>query len=126
MKEVEGMEFSIGKIDHIQVAAPKGGEAEARQFYSEVLDMKEIEKPGPLKGRGGVWFEFGSFQLHVGIDEPFVPAKKAHPAFKVAGYEALQKHLTAQGVEFRTDDSIRGVERFFVFDPFGNRLEFLK
>lgn len=120
------MEFSIGKIDHIQVAAPKGGEAEARQFYSEVLGMKEIEKPGPLKGRGGVWFEFDSYQLHVGIDEPFVAAKKAHPAFKVAGYEALQKHFAESEVAITVDNSIPGVERFFAFDPFGNRLEFLK
>lgn len=120
------MEFSIGKIDHVQVAAPKGGEAEARQFYSEILGMKEIDKPEPLKARGGVWFEFDDFQLHVGIEEPFAPAKKAHPAFKASGFEALKKHLIERGAEVKDDDSIPGVERFFVFDPFGNRLEFLK
>lgn len=120
------MEFSIGKIDHVQVAAPKGSEAEAILFYSEVLGMKEIDKPEPLKARGGVWFEFDNFQLHVGIEEPFIPAKKAHPAFKVFGYDALRGHLEGNGIAVSVDDSIPGVERFFVFDPFGNRLEFLK
>ena len=120
------MEFSIEKIDHVQVAAPQGSEEEAIGFYSGMLGMKEVEKPQPLKARGGVWFQFGNFQLHVGIDEPFVPAKKAHPAFKVSGYDAMQKQLKEKGVEVKVDDSIPGVERFFVFDPFGNRLEFLK
>ena len=120
------MKFSISKIDHVQIAAPKEKEERTRNFYREILGMKEIEKPEPLKLRGGVWFEFGDFQLHVGVEEPFSPAKKAHPAFVVNGYEALQKHLREQDVEVKSDDSIPGVERFFVFDPFGNRLEFLK
>lgn len=120
------MEFSIGKIDHVQVAAPRDSEERAQKFYGTLLGMKEIEKPGPLKARGGVWFEFGDFQLHVGVEEPFLPAKKAHPAFVVKGFEALRNHLKDQGIEVKMDDAIPGVERFFVFDPFGNRLEFLK
>lgn len=120
------MGFSIERIDHIQVAAPAGSEAEAIGFYGGLLGMQQIDKPEPLKARGGVWFEFGSFQLHVGIEDPFVPAKKAHPAFKVSGYEEMQKQLKEKGAVLKVDDSIPGVERFFVFDPFGNRLEFLK
>lgn len=120
------MNFTIGKIDHIQVAAPKGSEAEAIGFYSGLLGMKEIDKPEPLKSRGGVWFEFDKFQLHIGVEEPFNPAKKAHPAFKVSGYDALYEHLEKKGIAVSEDDSIPGVERFFAFDPFGNRLEFLK
>lgn len=120
------MDFSIERIDHVQVAAPAGGEAEARRFYTEILGMKEMDKPEPLRARGGAWFEIGDFQLHVGIEEPFAPAKKAHPAFRVSGFEALKQHLAEQGIEGKPDDSIPGVERFFIFDPFGNRLEFLK
>lgn len=120
------MAFSIERIDHVQVAAPAGSEEEATAFYSGLLGMKQIGKPEPLRTRGGVWFEFGSFQLHVGIDDPFVPAKKAHPAFKVSGYEHMQKHLAENDLEIKVDDSLPGVERFFLFDPFGNRLEFLK
>ncbi|MDN7244915.1 VOC family protein [Planococcus shenhongbingii] len=119
------MKFTIGKIDHVQVAAPKGKEKEAFNFYAGVLGMKEVEKPDSLKGRGGAWFEFGAYQLHVGVEEPFSPAKKAHPAFKVKGFEELQQHLAAEGIEVKNDDSIPGVQRFFISDPFGNRLEFL-
>ncbi|MDN7241934.1 VOC family protein [Planococcus sp. N028] len=119
------MNFSIEKIDHVQVAAPKGTEQAAIDFYAGILGMDSIEKPASLKGRGGAWFEFGSYQLHVGIEEPFSPAKKAHPAFRVKGFEQLQRHLTASGIEVKNDDSIPGVTRFFISDPFGNRLEFL-
>ncbi|MBT2569350.1 VOC family protein [Planococcus sp. ISL-110] len=120
------MGFSILEIDHVQVAAPKGKEGIAREFYAGILGMLEVEKPEALKGRGGAWFEFGGQQLHVGVEEPFSPAKKAHPAFRVAGYDELKNCLSENGIELKEDDSILGVERFFVFDPFGNRLEFLK
>lgn len=120
------MDFSIEKIDHVQVAAPKGCEAAAREFYEGILGMEEIEKPEPLKARGGVWFGFGLYQLHVGVEENFVSAKKAHPAFIVQGAESMQRHLAANGIEFISDDSIPGMTRFFIFDPFGNRLEFIK
>lgn len=120
------MGFSILQIDHVQIAAPAGKEEAARGFYAGILGMQEIEKPEALRGRGGAWFEFGELQLHVGVEEPFSPAKKAHPAFRVAGYDDLKDYLTANKIPVKEDDSIPGVERFFVFDPFGNRLEFLK
>lgn len=120
------MSFAIEKIDHVQVAAPKGCEGEARKFYGTILGMQEIEKPEPLKARGGLWFEFGNSQLHIGVEEPFVPAKKAHPAFVVKGFEELHLYLEKSGIEVKDDTSIPGSSRFFISDPFGNRLEFLK
>ena len=123
---MEEMRFSIDRIDHVQVAAPEGGESEARRFYTGILGLNEIEKPESLKARGGVWFEFADFQLHVGVEEPFAPAKKAHPAFRVSGFEALKQYLAEKGIESKPDDSIPGVELFFISDPLGNRLEFLK
>lgn len=120
------MGFAILQIDHVQVAAPAGKEQMARDFYAGILGMQELEKPESLKGRGGAWFKFGEQQLHVGVEEPFSPAKKAHPAFRTAGYEELKDHLSANGILVKEDDSIPGIERFFIFDPFGNRLEFLK
>lgn len=125
-KEGDPMQFSIEKIDHIQVAAPKDTEQTAIDFYEGLLGMEQIEKPASLKGRGGVWFAFGSYQLHIGIEEPFSPSLKAHPAFRVSGFEQLQKHLEANEIKVKNDDSIPGVKHFFIADPFGNRLEFLK
>ena len=120
------MAFNITKIDHVQVAAPKGSEEAARSFYGRILGMKELQKPEPLQARGGAWFEFPGFQLHVGVEEPFEPAKKAHPAFVVEGFDELKAHLLENGVAVKDDTSIPGSIRFFAADPFGNRLEFLK
>jgi catechol 2,3-dioxygenase-like lactoylglutathione lyase family enzyme len=113
------------RIDHVQVAAPPGCEEAARAFYGGLLGLEEIEKPAPLRGRGGVWFRVGgAHELHVGIEEAFAPARKAHPAFAVAAAEL--DALAARLGDVRWDDDLPGVRRFYADDPFGNRLEFLE
>jgi catechol 2,3-dioxygenase-like lactoylglutathione lyase family enzyme len=76
--------MNVVGLDHVQVAAPPGCEAEARRFYGTLLGLVEIEKPELLRRRGGVWFRCGEQQLHVGVEAGFVPANKAHPAIRVA------------------------------------------
>jgi catechol 2,3-dioxygenase-like lactoylglutathione lyase family enzyme len=120
------MSFALKRIDHIQLAAPRGCEEAAREFFSGVLGLMEVEKPEELKKRGGVWFEFGTFQLHIGVEEPFAPAKKAHPAFVVDNIEDLKLQLLEKGIPFTEDDNLPGANRIHVHDPFGNRLEFLE
>jgi catechol 2,3-dioxygenase-like lactoylglutathione lyase family enzyme len=120
------MSFTFKKIDHIQLAAPKGCEEIAREFFSGILGLSEVEKPGELKKRGGAWFEFGMYQLHIGVEEPFSPAKKAHPALCVENIEDLKTHLKAKKVPFTEDDNLPGANRIHLEDPFGNRLEFLE
>lgn len=120
------MAFTIKKIDHIQLAAPKGCEVAAREFFSGILGLFEVEKPEELKKRGGVWFEFGTYQLHIGVEDPFLPAKKAHPAFVVENIEELKEHLRAKEVTFTEDDLLPGASRIHIHDPFGNRLELLE
>ena len=105
------------RLDHVQVAAPPGCEQEARAFYGGVLGLREIEKPTSLAARGGVWFE----QLHVGVEEDFRPARKAHPAFVVDDLDALAARIG----HVVWDDAIPGVRRFYAADPWGNRLEFV-
>ena len=120
--------MTITGIDHVQVAAPIGGEDDTRRFYGEVLGLVEIEKPDALKERGGVWFAAGMQQLHVGADPQFAPARKAHPAFTVPEGELseLAARLQLTGVPTAWDnESIPGVRRFHAHDPFGNRLEFI-
>jgi catechol 2,3-dioxygenase-like lactoylglutathione lyase family enzyme len=106
------------RIDHVQVAAPPGCEEEARAFYGGVLGLHEVEKPEALRGRGGVWFE----QLHVGVEQDFRPARKAHPALAVENLDALAARIG----DVEWDDAVPGVRRFYATDPFGNRLEFLQ
>jgi catechol 2,3-dioxygenase-like lactoylglutathione lyase family enzyme len=112
-------------IDHVQVAAPQGSEADARSFYGDLLGLREIEKPESLRARGGVWFEVGNQQLHVGIEAPFSPARKAHPALLVVpqDLDTLATRLTAAGRQVRWDDAISRTRRFYTEDPWGNRIE---
>lgn len=120
------MSFVFQSIDHVQLAAPKGSESIARAFYGEILGFTEVEKPELLKKRGGVWFAFGSYQIHIGIEEPFAPAKKAHPAFKIENLDALKVHLSKSDVSFVVDTDLPGANRIYVNDPFGNRIEILE
>lgn len=113
-------------IDHVQLAAPKGSEADARTFFGRLLGLEEIEKPAGLRSRGGCWFQTGSTQLHIGIEEPFRPARKAHPAFAVRDLEALFETLNQAGVRCVWDDTVSSQRRFFAHDPWENRLEFIE
>ena len=116
----------IKRIDHIQLAAPIGSEEKARLFFQGILSLKEDEKPQELKKNGGVWFSNEHIHIHVGIEENFVPAKKAHPAFEIFDIDAFASHLKNKGIDIQVDDKLPGAKRFYVNDPFGNRLEFLE
>jgi catechol 2,3-dioxygenase-like lactoylglutathione lyase family enzyme len=114
-------------LDHVQIAAPPGCEAGARRFYGDVLGLQEVAKPEALRARGGVWFAVGEQQLHVGVEEPFAAARKAHPALRTdpAELDVLAARLDAAGAPVTWDETIPGVRRFYTADPWGNRLEIL-
>lgn len=112
-------------IDHVQLAMPRGAEDSARRFFRDLLGMIEVQKPTELAKRGGCWFASGDVQIHLGVEDDFRAAKKAHPALRCAHYEELLSRLRAAGVPAREDDSIPGVRRCHVFDPFGNRIELI-
>lgn len=117
--------MTIVGFDHVQLAIPPGQEDAARAFYAELLQMTEVSKPAALAGRGGCWFRSGNAVLHLGVEEPFTPARKAHPAFLVDDLDGLQQRLGTAGYEcVRSDGEIEGVRRFHVGDVFGNRVEF--
>jgi len=111
-------------LDHVQLAMPRGGEPRARTFYGALLGLTEVEKPAALADRGGCWF-IGPrrLHLHLGVEEDFRPARKAHPAFVAADLAALRDRLVAAGVEIDEDGVDIGVERCYAADPFGNRIE---
>jgi catechol-2,3-dioxygenase len=117
--------MTIIALDHVQLAMPTGGEDAARVFYADILGLTEIPKPAELAGRGGCWFARGNVHVHLGVEADFRPAKKAHPAFRVAGLAALRTQLDDHGHATRDDIAVEGMERFFVDDPFGNRIELI-
>ncbi|HEY7197223.1 MAG TPA: VOC family protein [Gaiellaceae bacterium] len=118
--------MTVLALDHVQIAAPSGCEDDARGFFGDLLGLRELPKPETLAARGGVWFACGRQELHVGVEEAFAPARKAHPAFAVGDLDALRERLARADVAVRDDESIPGLRRFYADDPFGNRLEFVE
>lgn len=116
----------ISRLDHIQIAMPKGQEESARFFYSSVLGFTEIPKPKTLVSRGGCWFQGPDLEIHLGIETDFQPARKAHPAFIVESLEEAKQILQNVGIEYRMDTAIPTVTRLFTHDPFGNRIELIQ
>jgi catechol 2,3-dioxygenase-like lactoylglutathione lyase family enzyme len=113
-------------VDHVQVAMPRGEEAAARAFYVGVLGLREVQKPARLAQRGGCWFASGDVSLHLGVEDEFRPARRAHPAFLVEGLADLVARCRAAGAEVIDDDLLETHDRAFVFDPFGNRIELME
>ncbi len=110
-------------LHHVQVACPAGSEGLLRRFYGAVLGLPEIAKPPALAARGGCWFRVGPQQLHLGVEEGFTPARKAHPCLLVDDVDRVAAAVTAYGGDVRWDDAIPGVRRFHTDDPCGNRVE---
>jgi catechol 2,3-dioxygenase-like lactoylglutathione lyase family enzyme len=129
---VQGRAASMGDImhivgmDHVQLAMPADREDDARAFYDHLLGIPEVAKPAHLAARGGCWFESGSVKVHLGVEENFAPAKRAHPAFIVRDLTSLSQQLEEAGYDLKEDQPLEGFERRYVSDPFGNRIELMQ
>jgi catechol 2,3-dioxygenase-like lactoylglutathione lyase family enzyme len=113
----------VERLDHVQLAMPAGGEERATAFYEGVLGIPRVPKPAELAARGGCWFERGRLRVHLGVEEDFRPARKAHPALAVTGIDALCAALEAAGHPVRRAEDVPGMPQWYVDDPFGNRIE---
>lgn len=113
-------------LHHVQLAAPPGSEDVLRHFYGTVLGMTEVAKPPVLAARGGAWFRSGTFELHLGIEDDFRPARKAHPGIIVSDIDAVVQRLGDHGVAVQWDTNFPGLRRCHLADPHGNRLELLE
>ncbi|RDI58919.1 VOC family protein [Microvirga subterranea] len=113
------------RLDHVQLAIPPGAEDACRAFYIDLLGMAEEPKPPVLAARGGLWLRSGEVRLHLGVEQDFRPARKAHPAILVGDLDGLARKLSEAGHVPVWDDAIPGTRRFYATDPVGNRLEFV-
>lgn len=113
-------------IHHVQLACPPGTEDALRRFYRGVLGLAEVAKPPALAARGGCWFRGDGIELHLGVEQDFRPARKAHPGLLVPDLDSVADRLRAAGYPVSFDDDFPGMRRFYSEDPHGNRLEFLQ
>lgn len=120
------MSFTIERLDHVQLAIPPGGEGQAEAFYSGILGFEILPKPPALAVRGGRWFARNGVHIHVGVEEDFRPARKAHPALVVGSLDELVERLARESISVSWNDEIPGIRRCFVDDPFGNRIELIE
>ncbi len=118
--------MTLQAIDHVQAAMPAGEEDKARAFYRDLLGLPEQPKPAALAKRGGCWFESAAVKVHLGVETPFTPARKAHIAFRVNNVAELASRARAAGYQVIKNEELPGFERVYIYDPFGNRLEFLR
>jgi catechol 2,3-dioxygenase-like lactoylglutathione lyase family enzyme len=113
-------------IHHVQLAAPPKSEEGMRAFWIGVLGFEEIVKPLTLRDRGGCWFRRQDIEVHVGVEDAFRPAQKAHPGFLITDLDECAHRLAAAGYPVAWDADLPGVRRFYSTDPYANRLEFLE
>lgn len=118
--------MTFERLHHIQLAMPRGKESVARAFFAGVLGMGEVAKPTALAARGGAWFQAGGVELHLGVEDDFRPARQGHPGILVCTLDELGNRLIDAGHDVIWDDEFPGFQRFYAFNPFGNRLEFLQ
>lgn len=113
-------------IHHVQLACPPGSEDRSRGFYEGVLGLTEIAKPAALAARGGCWFRGHGIELHLGVEQEFRPARKAHPGLLISDIDEWAARLASAGYPVSFDNMFPGMRRFYSEDPHGNRLEFLE
>jgi catechol 2,3-dioxygenase-like lactoylglutathione lyase family enzyme len=111
---------------HVQIYIPFGQEKVARNFYTNILGLQEIEKPGSLKSNGGIWYQAGDIELHIGVENMEHVQSKRHPAFEVENVDEVRRYLESHGIQSQDEKPIPNVKRFSFFDPFGNRIELLE
>ena len=113
------------RLHHVQVACPPGGEDAARSFYADALGIPEVDKPPVLAARGGCWFRDDAVEVHVGVEDDFSRARKAHPAFLVDDIDGRAQWVAEHGFAVAWDDGFPGYRRFYTADGNGNRVEIL-
>ena len=112
------MKLKIRRLDHVQVCIPRGAEARAREFYGRLLGLEEVEKPEPLRGRGGMWYSVADIQLHIVVEDE-VAASKRHPSFEVDVVAGVSAYLERNVVRTRDEPDLPVVRRFSLSDPYG-------
>lgn len=114
---------SVVRIQHASIPMPVGGNAQARAFYGDQLGLEEKKVPDSLDANMLVWFRFGDDELHVFTEEGESKSPGQHLCIQVDDLQAWRKTLSDKGVNIEETERIVNRPRFFIKDPFENRIE---
>jgi catechol 2,3-dioxygenase-like lactoylglutathione lyase family enzyme len=119
------MSAGIVNFHHVNVTVPRSLERAAKDFYGARLGLEEVPKPEASRGRGGAWYQLGSVQLHLSLeDSRDEQSSNRHICFIVENLRRAQDYLATAGVEIFPDQRpVPGTRRFYVRDPGGNLIE---
>ena len=114
-------------LHHVNVTVPPELERETKEFYGDVLGLKQVPKPSGSRPTGA-WYQIGANQLHLSVEnENRAPLSSRHVCFAVADLSATESKFREAGVEIIPDPRpIEGASRFYVRDPGGNMLEIVQ
>ena len=116
--------FQSERLDHVAIVVTDVTRAVA--FYRDVLGLVEIQRP-PTFDFPGAWLQIGlaGQTLHLLGLEQSEGIGRRHFCMLVDDLAAAEGHITKHGhdIQWHTKHKIPGIERFFVHDPDGNRVE---
>lgn len=116
---------SVVRLQHVSIPMPEGGLEQAREFYGDKLGLERKPVPSVLNSEEIIWFKLGDDgdELHVFTErgEPKSPGQ--HLCMQVDDIEAWRESLTSKGIAIEETDKIVNRPRFFIRDPFNNRVE---
>lgn len=115
----------IVRLQHASIPMPSGGNERAREFYGSRLELKEKSVPESLDEAKIIWFELGSDgdELHLFTEDGDGPSPGQHVCIQVEDIDAWREMLAGASIRVEETEAIVNRPRFFIQDPFGNRLE---
>ncbi len=111
------------QIDHVSVLITDV--ERSRRFYRDVLGLKEIAKPRTFTFVA-LWFELGNQQLHLLRKDMPDTRSPRHFALRVKDVQVARQYLRERDIPLEETSLIPRCDRFFVYDPDGNRIEIIQ
>jgi catechol 2,3-dioxygenase-like lactoylglutathione lyase family enzyme len=96
----------------------------SRRFYRDTLGLKEIHKPRTFDFQV-LWFDLGNQHLHLLLKDMPDARSPRHFALRVTDGQAARRYFKERGVVTEETTPIPGADRFFIYDPDGNRIEII-
>jgi catechol 2,3-dioxygenase-like lactoylglutathione lyase family enzyme len=120
---MEHLPLEIKQIDHCSVIITDV--ERSRRFYRDVLGLTEINKPRTFDFVV-LWFDLGNQHIHLLLKDNADTISARHFALRVADARVARGYFRERGVNVQETTPIPGADRFFIFDPDGNRIEIVQ